>query len=127
MPDGGGDFLEMAQRRRTGGGEEPGDDFDSGRSDGGDCESVNGNGVCEFGGKESRGGKEFNSAGGEGKDSGGKGRKILTTAVVKARQRCWVEEAILLGKSRLCVLNPYLFVFSFFFLIIIVIFLMRSN
>ena len=117
MPSGSGDFLEWLGR------EEPGDDFDSGESDGEGGDSVSGNGVCEFRGAESGGGREFDSAGGEGEDDSGEGREIPTAVWVKVRRRCLVEEVILLGKSGFCVLNPYLFVFSFsFFLNIFLIF-----
>ena len=95
-------------------GEEPGDDFYNGVSDDRGGESVVGDGVCEFGGKESGGGKEFDSAGGGGDDGSREGKEIPTAAMVKARWRCWVEEAILLGKSGFCV--SYLFVFCFLFL-----------
>ncbi|GMN28459.1 hypothetical protein TIFTF001_002069 [Ficus carica] len=46
---------------------------------------IGGNEVCEFGGKQSGGGREFDLTGGEGEDSDGEGRKILMMAVVKAR------------------------------------------
>ncbi|GMN22446.1 hypothetical protein TIFTF001_040254 [Ficus carica] len=47
-------------------------------------------------GKESGGDGEFDSTGGEGKDGSGEGMENPTAAMVKARLRCWVEEAILL-------------------------------
>ncbi|GMN19799.1 hypothetical protein TIFTF001_050966 [Ficus carica] len=83
-------------------GEKLGDDFDffHDGSDGRGGESVGGYGVCELGGEESGGGKEFDSAGGGGEDDGREGMEIPTAAMVKARRRCWVEEAILLDISK---------------------------
>ena len=64
-------------------------------------------------GKESGGGGEFDTTGGEGEDGSGEGMEIPTAAMVKARLRCWLEEAILLGKYGFC--KP-IFVCFFIFL-----------
>ncbi|GMN71361.1 hypothetical protein TIFTF001_054605, partial [Ficus carica] len=100
-------FKAWRERKTAGGGidvmewlrgEKLGDDFDfiHGGSDGRGGESVGGYGVCELGGEESGGGKEFDSAGGGGEDDGREGMEIPMAGMVKARRRCWVEEAILL-------------------------------